>query len=253
MKNHLRDLVVHAIVSTLSRPHERTELAKALESELIILDKGSSSFLAGLDCPVCDTCMERGAKPYQFWHEGQSVTWTLPAWYCLNPGCARICMSSSDIISIASGYQLSRLVNNELAGQIYGYWFEPGARIPSSPVGCPTGAVLPRLWEDLNRSETFCLDLVTVEGRWLVLSELGRHTHLHSSGLLRRERWRFVPVPEAVDGEWPAAFSACFVDSIGYANIEECYGQEATRGARADSPSVQLRLVPRADFEVVLG
>ena len=129
----------------------------------------------------------------------------------------------------------------ELDRQVFGYWYGPGEEIPSAPVGSPTGAVLLVLDESIKDAEVVCLDLVPVHNYWLVLSELGRYTYRHTSGLLQGEEWRFVPVKEA-SGAWPTVFSVTFAESIAAGAIETRYGFEASTRARLDAPAVQLRL-----------
>ncbi len=109
-------------------------------------------------------------------------------------------------------------------------------------MGRPTGAVLPRTGKDLRAADLVCLDLVPVENYWLVLSELGRYTYRHTSGLLHDEKWCFVPVPDAVDG-WPVAFSVEYAESTAPNMIAASYGIEAEGRARPDASAVQLRLV----------
>jgi hypothetical protein len=130
----------------------------------------------------------------------------------------------------------------ELEHQVFGYWFGPGEPIPPAPVGAPTGAVLPRQIATMKDAELICLDLVPVHNYWLVLSELGRYTYRHTSGLLSGEEWRFVPVADAV-GSWPIVFVASFDDSIAPTGIEKHYGFEASTRARLDAPVVQLHLM----------
>lgn len=129
----------------------------------------------------------------------------------------------------------------ELERQVFGYWFGPGESIPSTPIGWPTGAVLPQQSASIKDVDLVCLDLVPVQNIWLVLSELGRYTYRHTSGLLVGEEWRFVPVADAAGG-WPIAFVASFADSISPIEITTHYGFEASTRARIDAPAVQLRL-----------
>lgn len=133
----------------------------------------------------------------------------------------------------------------ELGRQVFGYWFGPGEEIPSTPVGWPTGAVLPppnALIQDTPAgSDIVCLDLVPVHNYWLVLSELGRHAYRHTAGLFNDEAWRFVPAKGAV-GLWPVVFDAKLADPIAVPDIEALYGFEASTRARLDAPAVQLRL-----------
>jgi hypothetical protein len=69
--------------------------------------------------------------------------------------------------------------------QVYGYWFGPSdGDIPSAPMGRLPGAVLPEIGKDLHAPELICLDLVPVDNYWLVLSEVGRYTYRHTTGLL---------------------------------------------------------------------
>ena len=131
-------------------------------------------------------------------------------------------------------------LNPELPEQVFGYWFGEGERVPSKPVGAPTGAVLPRPGATLSEASLLCLDLVPVENYWLVLTELGRYTYRHTSGLLQKERWFFVPVPDAV-GRWPARFEASSAPSLPWEELD-LYGIEARARARQDAPAVQLRL-----------
>jgi hypothetical protein len=89
-------------------------------------------------------------------------------------------------------------VDPELRDQVFGYWVGPDEPIPDRPIGPPTGAVLPRPGSSFHDAELLCLDLVPVENYWLVLSELGRYTYLHTTGLLHDEPWIFVPVREVL-------------------------------------------------------
>ena len=129
----------------------------------------------------------------------------------------------------------------ELDRQIFGYWFGPGEEIPASPIGSPTGAVLPCLKATIESPDLFCVDLVPVQNYWLVLSERGRYTYQHTSGMLNGEEWRFVPVKEAV-GRWPLVFSVTFGESIRPNDIQDHYGFEASTRARLDAQAVQLHL-----------
>ncbi len=130
----------------------------------------------------------------------------------------------------------------ELLRQVFGYWFGPSEEIPDAPIGRPTGAVLPELGRDLHEQDLVCLDLISVQNYWLVLSELGRYTYRHTTGLLHDEQWRFVPVPDAVD-RWPVVFSVTYTDSIEPDAIAAGYGDEASTRTRRDAAAVQLRLV----------
>jgi hypothetical protein len=140
--------------------------------------------------------------------------------------------------------QLSSLpVQPELVRQVFGYWFGPAESIPDAPVGPPTGAVLPRSDTAIGADELLCLDLVPVHNYWIVLSELGRYTYRHTSGLVDGETgWRFVPVKEAAADTGPIVYSAEFADSVQPRDIEASYGFEASTRARLDAPAVQLRL-----------
>jgi hypothetical protein len=133
----------------------------------------------------------------------------------------------------------------ELERQVFGYWFGPGEDIPPAPVGSPTGAVLPRQAATIKDAELISLDLVPVHNYWLVLSELGRYTYRHTSGLLVGEEWRFVPVADAV-GSWPVVFVTTFAESIAPTELEKHYGFEASTRARIDAPAVQLHLIRRS-------
>jgi hypothetical protein len=73
-----------------------------------------------------------------------------------------------------------------------------------------------------------------------VLSELGRYTYDHTSGLLYDEEWKFVPVPEVV-GAWPVYFIATYAESVEPPALAR-YGAEVPARARQDAPAVQLRL-----------
>lgn len=132
----------------------------------------------------------------------------------------------------------------ELARQVFGYWFGPSEEIPNAPVGRPTGAVLPEIGKDLRAQELVCLDLVPVENYWLVLSEMGRYTYRHTTGLLYGEPFCFAPVREAVD-EWPVVFSVAYTESIAPQAIAAKYGIDAAARARTDAPAVQLHLTRR--------
>lgn len=131
-------------------------------------------------------------------------------------------------------------VDFELRDQVFGYWFGPGEDIPSRPIGPPTGAVLPRPGSSFRDAELLCLDLIPFDNYWLVLSELGRYTYDHTSGLLYGEEWRFVPVP-AVLGEWPVYFVATYADPLDPSALAR-YGAEVPPRARHDAPAVQLHL-----------
>jgi hypothetical protein len=130
----------------------------------------------------------------------------------------------------------------ERARQVFGYWFGPSEEVPSAPLGRPTGAVLPVLGTDLRAPELICLDLVPVENYWLILSEVGRYTYRHTTGLLYGEQFRFVPVREAV-GTWPVVFLVEYAESIAPEMIAARYGVDAAGHARKDARAVQLRLV----------
>jgi hypothetical protein len=131
----------------------------------------------------------------------------------------------------------------ELERQIFGYWFGPDEDIPSEPSGYPTGAVLlPESSATLDRvDDVSCLDLVPVQNYWLVLSELGRHTYRHTSGLMAGEVWKFVPVRDAA-GSWPVAFEVTLAESLSPSEVGSRYGFEASTRVRADALAVQLRL-----------
>lgn len=130
----------------------------------------------------------------------------------------------------------------ELDRQVFGYWFGPGETPPPSPVGWPTGAILPAVGRSLSELEVTCLDLVPVHNYWLVLSERGVYTYRHTAGLLNGETdWRFVPARQVL-GEWPVIFNAALLDPVDPADIESRYGFEAATRARLDAPAVQLRL-----------
>jgi hypothetical protein len=132
-------------------------------------------------------------------------------------------------------------IDPELDRQVFGYWFAPGEAISPFPPGRPTGAVLPRIGASLDDPEVRCLDL----------SEPGRHTYRHTSGLLHDQQWRFVPVPEAV-GDWPVVFALTHADSLTREEINAWYGPDAALRARPDVPAVQLRLTPGAEFEMAI-
>lgn len=133
-------------------------------------------------------------------------------------------------------------VDPELPRQVFGYWFGPGEPVSKRPVGPPTGAVLPRINSSFSEDvELDCLDLVPVQNYWLVLSDLGRYTYRHTSGMLHRERWLFVPVPDALEGRWPVRFHASYAPSLALERLKE-WGPEAPLRARKDAPAVQLRL-----------
>jgi hypothetical protein len=131
-------------------------------------------------------------------------------------------------------------VDPELRDQVFGYWFGPDEPIPDRPIGPPTGAVLPRPGSSFRDAEILCLDLVPVENYWLVLSELGRYTYRHTTGLLHDEEWIFVPVLEAL-GMWPARFAATYAESLAPSALAR-YGAEVPTRARPDALAVQLRL-----------
>lgn len=143
--------------------------------------------------------------------------------------------------------ELERSLNDlrlapELDRQVFGYWFGPGDEIPTSPIGSPTGAVLPRMNTTIGSSDLLCLDLVPVQNYWLVLSELGRYTYQHTSGMLNGEEWRFVPVKEAA-GRWPVVFRVTFADAIHPDHVQDHYGFEASTRVRLGAPVVQLHLL----------
>jgi hypothetical protein len=132
-------------------------------------------------------------------------------------------------------------VDPELPGQVFGYWIDPDEdEIPDRPIGPPTGAILPRPGASIRDGELLCLDLVPVENYWVVLSELGRYTYLHTTGLLHGEPWIFVPVPSVL-GTWPVRFAARFAESLTPAALA-AYGGDAAARARKDALAVQLRL-----------
>lgn len=133
----------------------------------------------------------------------------------------------------------------ELKGQVFGYWFGPRERIPKDPPGVPTGAVLPRGRTPFKTKQLSCLDLVNVQNYWLVLSELGRYTYNHTTGLLRGEDWSFVPVPE-VTGRWPVAYAVSYDEPLSASEVARLYGADVASRARPDAPAVQLRLVQRS-------
>ena len=73
-----------------------------------------------------------------------------------------------------------------------------------------------------------------------MLSELGRYTYQHTTGLLHDEEWIFVPVREAL-GAWPVRFAATYADSLAPSALVR-YGAEVPARARPDALAVQLRL-----------
>jgi hypothetical protein len=132
-------------------------------------------------------------------------------------------------------------VDPELRDQVFGYWVGPDEEdIPDRPIGPPTGAVLPLPGSSFRDAELFCLDLIPVENYWLVLSELGRYTYQHTTGLLYDEQWFFVPVPEVL-GEWPVRFIATYAQSLAPSALAR-YGEEVLTRARQDALAVQLHL-----------
>lgn len=131
-------------------------------------------------------------------------------------------------------------VDPELRGQVFGYWFGPDEDIPDRPIGPPTGAVLPLPGSSFGDAELLCLDLIPVQNYWLVLSELGRYTYQHTSGLLYDEEWIFVPIREVVGG-WPVRFLATYAESLKPSELAR-YGEEVVTRARQDALAVQLRL-----------
>lgn len=133
------------------------------------------------------------------------------------------------------------LIAPEHPSQVFGYWFGPGQDPPAAPVGLPTGALLPALGVTFAADVIVCLDLVPVRNYWLVLSELGRYTYQHTSGLLLGEQWRFAPVRE-VAGGWPVLFSVAYDEPLSRAEIVDRYGEDAAARARPDACAVQLRL-----------
>jgi hypothetical protein len=78
-----------------------------------------------------------------------------------------------------------------------------------------------------------------------VLSELGRYTYRHTTGMLYDEPWIFVPVREAL-GIWPARFAVTFAESLTPSALAR-YGAEVSARARPDALAVQLRLRRIAD------
>ncbi|HEX8107161.1 MAG TPA: hypothetical protein VF516_05500 [Kofleriaceae bacterium] len=133
-------------------------------------------------------------------------------------------------------------VDPELRHQVFGYWFGPDEDIPDRPIGPPTGAVLPHPGSSFREdAELLCLDLIPIDNYWIVLSELGRYTYGHTSGLLYDEEWVFVPVRDAVDGKWPVRFLATYAESVEPSELAQ-YGEEVPTRARHDAPAVQLRL-----------
>lgn len=136
----------------------------------------------------------------------------------------------------------------ELDRQLFGYWLGPREQdeIPARPVGRPTGAVLPELGVDLRTAtEIRCLDLVPVQSYWLVLSELGRYTYQHTSGMLFGEQWMFAPVGDVV-GPWPVTFTVDYMPALTLDEVEMRYGIAARHRARPDALAVQLRLWRRS-------
>jgi hypothetical protein len=131
-------------------------------------------------------------------------------------------------------------VDPELQGQVFGYWFGPDEDIPDRPIGPPTGAVLPLPGSSFDDAELLCLDLIPVENYWLVLSELGRYTYQHTTGMLYDEEWVFIPVREVL-GAWPVHFIATYAESLTPSALAR-YGPEVLTRARQDALAVQLRL-----------
>lgn len=132
-------------------------------------------------------------------------------------------------------------VDPELRDQVFGYWFGPDEEIPDRPIGPPTGAVLPKRRSSFrDDAELLCLDLIPIDNYWIVMSELGRYTYAHTSGMSYDEEWVFVPVPE-VAGPWPVRFRAEYAEPLVHSELTQ-YGEEARIRARQDAPAVQLRL-----------
>jgi hypothetical protein len=131
-------------------------------------------------------------------------------------------------------------VDPELRDQVFGYWFGPGEDIPSRPIGPPTGAVLPGPGSSFHDPELLCLDLIPIDNYWIVMSELGRYSYDHTSGLLYDEEWKFVPVP-GVAGPWPVSFIATYAEPLEPSGFAR-YGAEVPARARHDARAVQLRL-----------
>ncbi len=100
--------------------------------------------------------------------------------------------------------------------------------------------MLPRPGSSFRDAEILCLDLVPVENYWLVLSELGRYTYDHTTGMLYDEEWVFVPVREVL-GAWPVRFAATYAESVAPSALAR-YGAEVSARARPDALAVQLRL-----------
>lgn len=134
-------------------------------------------------------------------------------------------------------------VGREITGQLSGYWVRPSDEIPAVQPGYrPTGAVLPKAGTSVGRG-FLCLDLVSVDYDWLVLSESGMYTYSHSEGLLRGERgWRFV----TWRGGQRLVFNATFSerDLLDPLRVQVEYGDAAAGHARRDRRAVQLRLSP---------
>lgn len=75
---------------------------------------------------------------------------------------------------------------------------------------------------------------------WYPLSEAGRYTYLHSSGLIYGERYRFVPRTQPWATEvYEAADYGEFLEP---AEVARLYGQEAAARARPDRKTVQFVL-----------
>lgn len=125
--------------------------------------------------------------------------------------------------------------------QISGYWFAPHEEISATaPTYDPTGAVLPRLGETLG-SGAISLDLIPIEFVWFPLSDAGAYTYRHSIGLLRGEKWRFVP-RDTTGTPWPTVYAAELAARLAPSEVEPLYGVEAARRARPEYNAVQIRL-----------
>jgi len=124
----------------------------------------------------------------------------------------------------------------ELPGQVTGYWFGPREEIPPIVPGAPTGAVLPALGKMIDTEP--CLDLIRVNYLWLPLSIAGAYTYAHSIGLQAGEKWRFVPSGE----NWPTIFLGELLQPLAPDKIRPVYGTDADARARHDRSAIQICL-----------
>lgn len=126
----------------------------------------------------------------------------------------------------------------ELDRQITGYWFGPDEEIPSHPPDWdPSGALLPELAATPQSGPFIALSLAYLESMWRPISIAAAYTYLHTSGIMRGQKWRFVVagdhatetyIVEGAEDVLPDAIPARF-------------GEEAHRRARLDRPALSFR------------